>query len=204
MASLVNITNVNSSFVGNKCSSGAALASRSTMADTLNTVCLNIHCKFLNNLATRLYGGAVLLSETNILFSNCIFAHNKAMSRTGGAVYAIGCKKIDIRNTRFIMNLAGIHGSGLFIYYRFTKHTNQKILRMEISITDSVFSENHVPSTGGAIYILAWFIGNTHSLDVCLRLTLCKFLSNSGIYFPLPWRQGLQQSSIGTAEKLKS
>ncbi len=185
IANRVNLTNINSSFISNSAHiMGGALYSRNSFTasppyNRFTTVCLNTNCKFLNN-TSRFHGGALRFEHSrNILFSKCTFIHNKVILGQGGAGFIVHCRNIEIRNSKFTMNTAR-NGAGALLI---RGQDDQKIIRMNVSITDSFFSENRSPSSGAAIYFLAKsrFHKQSYLFDVFYSLISCKFSSNSGI-----------------------
>ena len=106
-------------------------------------------------------GGALCITNTSALISNCSFVDNVAAG-AGGAV--VSCNsEVDIDYTVFHNNSAGGDGGVLVTYARPSNYT----------ITQSTFTHNQAGDDGGAI-----FIGHRGSY---VTLDMCTFSDNHAI-----------------------
>ena len=101
-----------------------------------------IDCKFENNVATSMYGGAIssgfLYDNMVLKIENCNFENNSAPE--GGAIQVIGLD-ITISNANFKNNHATGSGGAVSVQGN------------NVNIKNSIFNGNYVEVNGGALYI---------------------------------------------------
>ena len=99
-----------------------------------------IKATMFNNNGAVLDGGAVYLNGGNITMSDCVFLHNGALQRHGGAITSLATTSLSLSNTRFFFNFAAGDGGALYVH-------NSTILA-----DNNTFMSNHACGSGGVMY----------------------------------------------------
>ncbi|GEM_PF-5586909 len=102
--------------------------------DTKNEI---INCEFIDNIAA--VGGACRVSSNEVLFKNCLFKHNNALTN-GGCIQFSFTSKVTVVQSKFLANISKTGaviraGSG------------------ELTIIQCLMSGNSTSISGGAIYL---------------------------------------------------
>jgi predicted outer membrane repeat protein len=134
------------------------------------------NCKFINNWASRGWGGGVAILEprsSNYQFINCLFERDSSWEG-GGIYYSVRYEdsvstNLSIDSCVFLQNKA-LNGAGFsYLDYGMSVHAD-----LNFKITNSVFEANRSRTSDGA----AFYIFGANSTQMTGLVHNCRFLNN--------------------------
>ena len=139
---------------------GTAMELLYTNADILGTAFINNKASYVNTEQNLTLGGALILTESNVVIINSSFTNNSA--GVGGALYgefsSMSFKNISIINSTFIGNHASIFGGAL--YFQFVDSSSIPMYLKSNSIDATMMSTRPLVKVFGC-----HFSDNSASLD---------------------------------------